>query len=255
MGDVDQLVRLGAEHITFGDPDFFNGIRHSLRLLDELHAAYPTLTYDVTIKVEHLLEHRQHLGTLARTGCLFVVSAVEAIHDEALAAFAKGHTAADVDTALTLTAEVGVPLRPTFVAFNPWVGLEQYRELLAYVRARRLVRHVDAVQYAIRLLVPRGSSLLGTPYLTSHVGDFDPGTFSYTWRHPDGRMDALQREVAAVVEEAARSNDAPEAVLARIERQADQAAGVITPSGGTLVDTASLPTAAFVPRLTESWFC
>ena len=100
LEDVAQLVRMGAEHVTFGDPDFFNGIRHSLRIVEELHAAFPDLTYDVTIKVEHLLEHREHLATLARTGCLFIVSAVEAVHDHVLAHLAKGHTAADVDLAL-----------------------------------------------------------------------------------------------------------------------------------------------------------
>jgi radical SAM superfamily enzyme YgiQ (UPF0313 family) len=256
LEDIEQLVRMGAEHITFGDPDFFNGIKHSLRLVEDLHAAFPSLTYDATIKVEHLLEHRQHLATLARTGCLFVVSAVEAIHDDILAAFQKGHTAADVETALALMAGVGVPLRPTFVAFTPWITLAQYRELLAFVRARGLVRHVDAVQYAIRLLVPRGSSLLGSRWLEGHVGAFDPVTFSYRWQHPDPRMDALQRDVAALVEEATRSEEAPEQILARVEGLADRAAGRDTLPGGRPPDDAlALPTAAFVPRLTESWFC
>ena len=88
--DVAQLVQMGAEHITFGDPDFFNGIRHSLQIVEALHAAFPALTYDATIKVEHLLEHREHLPTLARTGCLFIVSAVEAVHDDVLAHLQKG---------------------------------------------------------------------------------------------------------------------------------------------------------------------
>jgi radical SAM superfamily enzyme YgiQ (UPF0313 family) len=256
LEDVEQLARMGAEHITFGDPDFFNGIRHSLRIVEELHVAFPSLTYDVTIKVEHLLEHREHLATLARTGCLFVVSAVESVHDHVLAHLAKGHTAADVDVALRLTRDVGLPLRPTFVPFTPWLSLDEYLTLLAFVRSRGLVRHVDSVQLAIRLLVPRGSSLHGTPSLAPHVGGFDEETFSYTWTHPDPRMDALQRRVAAAVEEASKSGEPPETTLATVERLALEVAGRATRSGGGMAEALpALPAVAFVPRLTETWFC
>ncbi len=58
LADVDAQVAAGAEHITFGDPDFFNGPTHAMRVVDALHAAHPQVTYDVTIKVEHLLQHR-----------------------------------------------------------------------------------------------------------------------------------------------------------------------------------------------------
>src|SRR5205823_12168957 len=119
------------------------------------------------------------------------------VHDHVLAHLAKGHSAADVDTALRLAGEVGLPLRPTFVPFTPWLDLDGYLDLLAFVWSRGLVGHVDPVQYAIRLLVPRGSSLYGTASLAPHVGAFDPQTFSYSWTHPDPRMDALQRRVAS----------------------------------------------------------
>ncbi len=81
LADIDQQVGAGAEHITFGDPDFFNGPTHARRIVEALHARHPALTYDVTIKVEHLLKHRELLPVLARTGCLFVTSAVEAVDD------------------------------------------------------------------------------------------------------------------------------------------------------------------------------
>ena len=89
LADVDAQIRAGAEHISFGDPDFFNGPTHALRIVDALHAAHPDVTYDVTIKVEHLLKHRDLLGRLAGTGCAFVTSAVESIDDDVLARLAK----------------------------------------------------------------------------------------------------------------------------------------------------------------------
>ena len=128
--------------------------------------------------------------------------------------------------------------------------------MLEVIDALGLVSEVAPIQLAIRLLVPRGSSLHGTASLAPHVGGFDPKTFSYTWSHPDPRMDVLQREVAAAVEEASRSGEPPETTLAAIERLALAAAGRFTRTGGGPVDNgAGLPTAAFVPRLTETWFC
>ncbi len=36
MADVRQQVEAGARHISFGDPDFFNGIKHALGLMDRV---------------------------------------------------------------------------------------------------------------------------------------------------------------------------------------------------------------------------
>src|ERR1700724_4324073 len=95
LEDIRQQVDAGAEHITFGDPDFFNGPAHALAIVESLHREFPQLTYDVTIKIEHLLHHAESLPKLRDTGCLFVTSAVESVDDSVLARLAKGHTRAD----------------------------------------------------------------------------------------------------------------------------------------------------------------
>ncbi|MBA2450889.1 MAG: radical SAM protein, partial [Chloroflexi bacterium] len=251
LDDVRQLVAMGAQHITFGDPDFFNGIRHSLRIVEAMHAEFPLLTFDATIKVEHVLEHRRQIPTLAANGCLFIVSAVEAVHDHILMNFEKGHTAADVVEALAIVGSAGIPLRPTFVAFTPWTGLEDYLELLDFVDSRGLLHHVDSIQLAIRLLVPRGSSLVGTPAMDRVLGPFDEGTFSYSWRHSDPRVDRLQGAVAVAVEQATRDGIGAEATFERISALAHAAAGRRVP---VRAGAGPVPIAP-VPRLTEPWFC
>ncbi len=92
LEDIRQQVTAGAQHITFGDPDFFNGPTHALRIVMALHEEFPELTYDVTIKVEHLLAHIKMLPVLKQTGCLFVTTAVESVDDKVLAILEKGHT-------------------------------------------------------------------------------------------------------------------------------------------------------------------
>ena len=123
LEDIARQVAAGAEHITFGDPDFFNGPTHAMRIVQELHRRFPRLTYDVIIKVEHLLKHAGHLPTLRDTGCLFVTSAVEAVDDRILEIFDKRHTREDFVRAVLLCREVGLNLNPTFVTFNPWITL------------------------------------------------------------------------------------------------------------------------------------
>ena len=92
LADIDAQVAAGAGHITFGDPDFFNGPTHAMRIVAALHAKHPAVSYDVTIKVEHLLQHRDLVPRLAATGCAFVTSAVESVDDRVLALLDKGHT-------------------------------------------------------------------------------------------------------------------------------------------------------------------
>jgi radical SAM superfamily enzyme YgiQ (UPF0313 family) len=250
LQDVRRMVvEMGAEHITFGDPDFFNGVKHSLAIVEALHAEFPRVTYDATIKIEHLIEHRDLLPRLETTGCAFIVSAVESIDDRVLGYLHKGHTAADVVRALDLVREAGLVLRPTFVPFTPWTDLVGYLDLLEFVEQHGLIANVDSVQLAVRLLVPRGSSLIGSGALDGLLGDFDPTTFTYSWQHPDPRVDALQEEVAGVVEAAARTSADPVDVFARIQERARSSIG-LGPSKRPIM-LARQP----VPRLTEPWFC
>jgi radical SAM superfamily enzyme YgiQ (UPF0313 family) len=253
LADIAGLVAQGAEHITFGDPDFFNGPGHALALVRALHARFPAVTYDATIKVEHLLKHRPALPELARTGCLFVVSAVESLSDTVLAHLRKGHTRADVSAALAAMREAGIAMRPTWVPFTPWATLEDYRELLAFVWREGLVRHVDSVQFAIRLLVPPGSALLDTEAFAPYQGELDPEALTVRWAHPDPRMDALQQAVAGIVEAAATEGSPAEDTFGRIQEAAWKAAGdAVTPRFALEQGVVTHPPA---PRLTEPWFC
>ncbi len=199
LADVAAQVASGAEHITFGDPDFFNGPTHALRIVEEMHRAHPSLSYDVTIKVEHLLQHRDLLPRLCETGCLFVTSAVESIDDRVLARLDKGHTRRDFEDAVALCREASLTLMPTFVAFHPWTTLESYAELLDAIESLDLVEHVAPIQLAIRLLIPSGSRLLEDDEVRRLAGHFDPTTLTYRWSHQDPRVDALQSDVSALV--------------------------------------------------------
>src|SRR5258706_4266761 len=197
LADIRAQVAQGARHITFGDPDFFNGPTHALRITRALHAEYNEVTFDATIKIEHLLKHRHVLPELRDLGCVFIVSAVESINDSVLHHLDQGHTAAHVSAAFYLMAEVGIPLRPSLMPFSPWETLDSYIALLKFFEERRLIEHVDPLHFSIPLLMPPGSALLDSVEDKAWLGESDPAAYSYSWQHPDGRMDVLQREVAA----------------------------------------------------------
>src|SRR5256885_1662909 len=139
MEDIRQQVGEGATHVSFGDPDFFNGPTHGLRLARALHAAFPNVTFDATIKIQHIIDHVELLPELRRSGCLFITSAVEAVDDDILRLLAKNHTSRDFDRAVALTREAGIALAPTFVAFTPWTTLEGYIALLERLLELRIV--------------------------------------------------------------------------------------------------------------------
>ena len=244
LADIDQQVAAGAEHITFGDPDFFNGPAHARRIIEALHARHPRLTYDVTIKVEHLLKHRDLLPRLAATGCAFITSAVESVDDGVLRQLDKGHTRRDFVEAVTLCRAAGVEMSPTFVAFTPWTTLESYRELLRTVAMLDLIEQVAPVQWGIRLLVTQGSRLLELDDIHARVAPFDGATLTYPWVHDDPAVDALQQAIMRLVG-------------VRVTRSRAGTFDAVCALAGLPPRSTDTPrrARAAIPYLNEPWYC
>jgi radical SAM superfamily enzyme YgiQ (UPF0313 family) len=249
LADIRQQVAAGAQHITFGDPDFFNGPSHAIQLVEELHREFPELSYDVTIKVEHLLKHADLLPVLNRTNCAFVVSAVESFDDRVLAFLDKGHTREDFVQVTRLFRQVGLNLSPTFVAFNPWTTLKSHREFLDIISNLDLIENVQPIQLAIRLLIPAGSRLLELPDIQRLVGPFDRHSLAFPWRNPDPRVDQLQRELEAEIQKSAKFGLSRRRTFAAISRISDEKLGRVPESMGPLIDRAA------IPYMTEPWYC
>jgi hypothetical protein len=255
LADIRNQVAAGAQHITFGDPDFFNGPGHALPLVQALHAEFPELTYDVTIKVEHLLQQVEQLPILRDTGCLFVTSAVEAVDDQILRLLDKGHTRADFIAAVQRCQEIGLTLNPTFVAFNPWISVAGYGDLLAVIGELGLVEHVPPIQYAIRLLITASSRLLELPSIQALLHPFDEAALVYPWHHPDPRVDQLQQDVITLVQRAEKEGQSRSAIFANIWQLAQEAQSA---SGGlrlTEPPSRHQRHSAYAPRLSEPWYC
>jgi radical SAM superfamily enzyme YgiQ (UPF0313 family) len=252
LEDIRRQVAQGAQHITFGDPDFFNGIKHAVELVRSLHQEFPLLTYDVTIKVEHLLKHAEHLETLKETGCAFVISAVEAVDDNILEIFDKGHTRADFIKIVALCREVGLALVPTFVAFTPWITLEGYEDLLETLAELDLIDHVPSIQLAIRLLIPAGSRLLELPDVREITGPFDETALSYRWKHPDPRVDALQCRIEELVQKALAAGADRRFIFHQVWKLVQQA---LDQQAKLLPDMVACAQRATIPYLNEPWYC
>ena len=248
MADIRQQVKEGATHISFGDPDFFNGPTHGLRLARALHEAFPHVTFDATIKIQHLIDHRELLPELRASGCLFITSAVEAVDDDILRLLDKNHSSRDFDRAVALTREAGIALAPTFVAFTPWTTLDGYLALLERLLDLQLVESVPPVQLTIRLLVPAGSWLLQLPGFKEKLLAFDPALLGYPWIHPDPRVDRLQQDLQAEVARCEQQGVARREVFAAIWSMAHEAAARPAPK---LARNLGAP----IPRLSEPWYC
>lgn len=250
LDDIAAQVAAGARHISFGDPDFFNGVGHALPLVAALHRAFPDVTYDVTIKISHLLKHQAALPRLVDTGCLFVTTAAESVDDQILAVLDKGHDREDFIAAVTLGRDAGLTLAPTFIPFTPWTTVEGYIDLLALIGRLGLVSNVAPVQLAIRLLLPTGSLLLDRAELAPHLGAYDPAALGFDWSYGDHRMAALETTVCGIVGNAADGHDQRPRIFHALWEAAHDAAGVSTPRLDVKAANA-MP----VPRMSEPWYC
>ena len=252
MEDIEQQIQGGAEHITFGDPDFFNGVGHAIRIIEDLHKRHPTLTYDVTIKVEHLLKFSDHLETLIRTGCLFITTAVEAVDDDILRILNKGHTREDFVRLVGLARSTGLTLSPTFIPFLPWTTSGGYLDLLQLLVKLELVDYVAPVQLSIRLLVPEGSRLLDLPIMKEHLLRFDGAALCYQWSHPDPSMDLLHDRISNIVETGEAENKTRREIFKEVWRSTHEVCGLQAPELYQLENSGA---PIHVPCLSEPWYC
>jgi radical SAM superfamily enzyme YgiQ (UPF0313 family) len=246
MADVRAQVAAGAQHISFGDPDFLNGPTHARHLIARMATEFQGLSYDVTVKIEHLVQQPEMIPLLRDTGCLFICSAVESIDDAVLMHLQKGHTRSDFVKVARLCLDADVTLVPTFVAFTPWTTLEGYVELLAQLEELELVEQVAPIQLAIRLLVTAGSSLLELDDIGRVISPFDAVSLTWPWRHPDPRVDALQTAVMRLVGTASAVPRAEtfSAIAALAREHADLPALPRRTSSRTPV-----------PYVSEPWYC
>jgi len=244
LADIEQQIDAGARHVTFGDPDFLNGPTHALRLVREMHGRWPGVTFDATVKIEHLLAHRELLPELAACGCLFITSALESLNDAVLSALRKGHTAADVPIALRLVRSAGIDLRPTLLPYTPWSGLRDVAALFDFAVEHDLVEQIDPVQYTLRLLIPPGSAILDGDEPRPWLGRFEPDQFGWSWTHPDPRVDELWRASAALAKGQAEAGSDARETFRKLRALADPRP-----------HAPPRRAARKVARLTEPWFC
>jgi radical SAM superfamily enzyme YgiQ (UPF0313 family) len=250
LEDIRQQVAVGAQHISFGDPDFFNGIGHAAALMDAFHREFPGVTYDVTIKIEHLRKHAEHVPRLRDTGCLFVISAVESVDDAILERLDKGHTREDFLAVARRFHSLGMTLHPTFVPFTPWTTLEGYLDLLRVLRDEELIENVTPVQLGIRLLIPAGSRLLELAEAKTMVGPFDAQSLVFPWRHSDERVDHLSAVIQNIAADADRKKQSRLQAFERIWQAAHTEAGREAPPSGLPPEPQR-----GVPFLSEPWYC
>ncbi|MFW8635312.1 arsinothricin biosynthesis radical SAM protein ArsL [Cribrihabitans pelagius] len=197
--DIDVLVEQGMEHMTFIDAEFFNATRRSFDALARIHKRHPGLTFDFTTRVDHILENRDRLGELREHGVRVITSALEFPKEEVLQQVRKEVTVEDLKESVRLVQDSGIVLNPTFIMFNPWVGLEDFPRFHDFLVETGMEDAVDPVQYETRLHLYKGSPLLKNDSIRALR--LEEQEFHYDWFHPDPRVDELFRASVTPVEE------------------------------------------------------
>ena len=246
LADIDQLASDGIQHVTFGDPDFLNAPRYSMDLLREAHSAHPELSFDLTVKVEHILAHRSLWPEMAELGVLFVVSAFESTDDRTLEVLDKNHTAADMSKAVAVLRSAGVHVRPTWLPFFPWTTPIDVAGIVGFIDDHRLWSATDPVQLAIKLLIPEGSLLETHPAVVPHLTAYQPESLTWSWLFADPTTERLQGELDSIAADASDCGAEVGDTLLVMRERIGEVAGV---------DLMPAPSSPPAPRLSESWFC
>jgi radical SAM superfamily enzyme YgiQ (UPF0313 family) len=247
LADISNLVSMGAGHVTFGDADFLNAPAHSLDILERSHAAHPDVTFDATIKVEHIVEHHDLWPGMAELNLLFVVSAFESVDEGTLEILDKGHTVGDMTEATRLVRDAGIHIRPTWLPFLPWTKPDDIASVFRFIDDNDLVGSIDPVQMSIKLLIPRGSLLEEHPAVRPHLEFYDTDALTWRWSFEDEDTALLHKELESIAANASDCGQEASPTMAEMREAVSRAVGArISGQDGPI---------HIAPRLSESWFC
>jgi radical SAM superfamily enzyme YgiQ (UPF0313 family) len=200
LADAVQLADQGATHFAFIDAEFFNMRRHGIKAMEAITAELGPCTYELTTRMDHLVEFAEVLPEMRELGLRRVTSALEFPSDRVLTALEKE---ADVDLmrqAVRTVHDAGVQLAPTFIPFTPWVTYEELLGFDDFLQEMDLADRVSPTARQTRLYLYKGSPLLDTSSLegvTLVERDLD-----YDWVHTDPRVDDLWHQMRADAETA-----------------------------------------------------
>ena len=200
LTDVDNLVNEGAQHITFGDPDFFNAPKHSLKIASIIKDKNPQLTFDATIKVEHILEYKDLIKTLDDLNFLYIISAFESTSDVVLAHLKKNHNLYDMHHVLDICRDANLFIKPTWIPFTPWMDYSDYVKMINFIVENDLVGLTPRIQYGIKLLIPKYSALFDGESLNAFDMQYSTASLNHEWSHENSDVEKLFTEVSQLIE-------------------------------------------------------
>ena len=253
LADIARLVDAGARHITFGDPDFLNGWRHSRNVVRAMHAQFPELTFDCTTKVEHILEHAHVWPEFADAGCLFVISALESLNDEILERLDKGHVAAEAGQAIALLRRHGIETRPSWLPFTPWTSFADVLDILDFVAGMIWLGTSIRCSTRSACCCRRGRCCWRCPTCSRTLGLTTPGSSATAGRRRTRRLTRFKPRCRRLWR-GCPPRHGYAASYAAVRALVLDAAGAV--AAGRARDIAvDAARAAAQPRLTEAWFC
>jgi radical SAM superfamily enzyme YgiQ (UPF0313 family) len=246
ISDVENQVNQGAKHISFNDPDFFNGPIHALKILESLNKKFPTITYDSTIKVEHIIKYKKYFKELSSLNMVFVISAFETTNDLVLSILEKNHTSNDLNTSIEISQDFGIDVRPTWMPFSPWTELNDLSNIVNLIEKYKLRETVDPIQLTIKLLIPKHSLIIKKPEINKYLGNYEKNSLSFKWEYENNDVEKLQSSLFDFILHNSELDEHKQylGMVNIIEK---------------FTDTELLKNSTYdfknVPKLSETWFC
>ena len=246
ISDVENQVNQGAKHISFNDPDFFNGPIHALKILESLNKKFPTITYDSTIKVEHIIKYKKYFKELSSLNMVFVISAFETTNDLVLSILEKNHTSNDLNTSIEISQDFGIDVRPTWMPFSPWTELNDLLNIVNLIEKYKLRETVDPIQLTIKLLIPKHSLIIKKPEINKYLGNYEKNSLSFKWEYENNDVEKLQSSLFDFILNNSELNE---------HKQYLGMVNIIEKCTDTKLLTNSSYDFKNVPKLSETWFC
>lgn len=191
--EIEELVGLGADHISFVDNDFLIDPKRALLICRMLKAIGPEVSFNFQTRSDEIVTNEKAIIELKEQGCIRLEVGFESGSENVLTRFKKGCKVEVNSEAIRILQKCKMDISPFFIMFDPHTTIDELNDTLRFIERHSLMLHGANF---MRVLYP----IPGTPIYSSLLSEGAPvdAYFNIEWAFKNKDVENIWRMMSVL---------------------------------------------------------
>jgi len=190
------LTNEGVQYFTFSDEDFIGNDLLGAKEIAKLVAEIGHVNFSMSVRADNIInpngssqENEERLDimmSLKQAGLSLVFIGVESLSNSQLKRYGKGIRVEDSVRAVDIVNSLDLPIEIGFIMFDPFVTLDELREIAANLRISGMWENVGSL--FSKMLIQKDTSYEQWLNMKGLLKEFDVNLMSHGWEFQNERV-------------------------------------------------------------------